>query len=130
MIAPISSALARRMRRWLGRAEIVDHHAHRDAGAAILARRAIGDGLRATEAGLGQHVVERGGALADEMGEHLALQHARQIGAGRRGGEIELGGVPHFPRHAFALLPAARGEGGQSERLKRIARNGNGRTQM
>ena len=42
-----------------------------------LAGRPIGDRLRAAEAGLGQRVVERGRAQADEMGEDLALRRAR-----------------------------------------------------
>ncbi len=81
--------------------EVVNQHPDRHAATAVLAGRTIGDRLRAAEAGLGQHVVERGGALADQMGENLALHHARQIGAGRRGRQVELRRVPHFARQAM-----------------------------
>src|SRR5208282_2093245 len=79
----------------------------------------------AAEAGLGQRVVERDGALADEVREHLALRHARQIGAWGGRGQIELGGVPHFARHALALLETSQ----DSVKLRRIAPDGNGRGQ-
>mgnify|MGYP003693856835 CR=1 FL=1 len=39
---------------------------------------------------MGQQIVELAGALADQMREHLALLLARQIGAGRRRGQVEL----------------------------------------
>src|SRR5262249_33430634 len=65
-------------------------HPDRDAGAAVLAGRSIGDRLAAAETAMGQEIIELGGALADEMREHLALLLARQIGARRGRGEIEL----------------------------------------
>ena len=97
--------------------EVGDQDPDRDAGAAVLAGRPVGDRLRATEAGLGQRVVQAHGASADEMREHLPLLRPRQIGAGRRGGEIELGGVPHLASHAVALLKASH----DAARLERIA---------
>ena len=111
VMAPTRSALARRTRRCVSLGlEIVDQHPHRHAAAAVLAGRAVGDRLRAAEAGLGQHVVERGGALADEMGEDFALHHPRQIGAWRGRRQIELRGVPHLARQTRPLLamPTAR----------------------
>ena len=39
---------------------------------------------------MGEQVVQLAGALADQMREHLALLLARQIGAGRRRGQVEL----------------------------------------
>ncbi len=72
------------------RSKILRHDPDRDAGAAVLAGRPIGDRLAAAEAAVGQQIVELGGPLADEMREHLALLLARQIRAGRGRGEIEL----------------------------------------
>ena len=115
----------RRGRRWRASpaagwrwAEIVDQHPHRDAGAATFAGGAVGDRLRAAEAGLGQEVVQRGGALADEMGEDLPFLLAGQVWARRRRGQIELRGVAHFPGHAFAT-PLCR-----TTRRARTARRG------
>src|SRR3954447_15496642 len=76
-----------------GWAEIVDHHAHRDAGTAILASRPIGDGLAAAEAAMGQQVIQLRGALAHKMRKHLALLLSWQVGARRRCGEVELWSV-------------------------------------
>jgi hypothetical protein len=39
---------------------------------------------------MGEQIVQLTGALADQMGEDLALFLARQIGAGRRRGQVEL----------------------------------------
>ena len=89
-----------------GGTKIVDQHPDRYAGAAALARRPVGDRLRAAEAGLGQEVVERGRPLADQMGEDFPLLLAGQVGACRRSGEIELRGVARFPGHAFSQLSA------------------------
>ena len=47
--------------------EIRRHHAHRHAGAAALAGRPVGDRLAAAEAAMGEQIVERGGALADQV---------------------------------------------------------------
>ncbi len=59
------------------RREIRRHHPHRDAGAAGLAGRPVGDRLAAAEAAVGQQIVEFGSALANQMGEYLALLLAR-----------------------------------------------------
>ena len=87
------------------RVEIVDQHAHRYAGPAALARRPVGDRLRATKASLGQEVVEGGGALADQMGENLPLLLSGQIGARRRRRQIKLWGVARFPAHTGSASP-------------------------
>ena len=73
-----------------GRAEILGDDAHRHAGAAALASRPVGDRLAAAEAAVGEDVVELAGALADQVGEYLALLLAAQIGARRRSGQVEL----------------------------------------
>ncbi len=73
--------------------ELLRQHAHRNAGAAGLARGPIGDRLRAAEAALRQDVVEIGRALADQVREDFPLLAARQIRAGRRAGQEELRGV-------------------------------------
>ena len=56
---------------------------------------------------MGEQVVEFAGALADQMGEHLALLLARQIGAGRGRRQIELrriaGMLGHVVRPSFSL---------------------------
>ena len=65
------------------RAGIHGDHANRDAGATLIAGRPVGDRLAAPESAMGEQVVEIAGLVADEMGEHLALMPARQIGAGR-----------------------------------------------
>ena len=67
--------------------------------AAALAGRAVGDVLAAAEAALGEDVVERGRALADEMGEDLTLGAAGQIRAGRRRGQVELRGLGRLLGH-------------------------------
>jgi hypothetical protein len=72
------------------RSKVIGHYPDRNAGAAVLAGRPIGDRLAAAETAVGQEIIELGGALADEMREHLALLLARQIGARRGRGEIEL----------------------------------------
>jgi hypothetical protein len=80
-------------------AELVGDDAHRDAGAALVAGRAVGDRLAAAEAAMGQEVVEVAGLVADQMREHLALVPARQIRAGRRRRQVELGGVTRMLGH-------------------------------
>ena len=64
------------------RPELIDDHADRNAGAARLAGRAVGDRLAAAEAAMGEQVVEVARAVADEVREDLALLLARQIRAG------------------------------------------------
>ena len=56
--------------------------AHRDAGGAAFTGRAIGDGLAAAKAGMGQRLAQGLGQVAAQPREHLALGLARQIGAG------------------------------------------------
>ena len=82
----------------VGRKSSADH-AHRDAGAAALAGRPIGDRLAAAEAAMGEDIVEFGGALADQMGEDLPLLLAGQIGAGRGRGQVELRRVARMLGH-------------------------------
>ena len=69
--------------------EIRHRNPHRDAGDAGLASRAIGDVLAAAEPGLGQGVVDVGAVAERQVGEDLALELTRQIGAGRAGGHEE-----------------------------------------
>ena len=102
------------------RAEFVDDHPHRDAGAAGFARRPVGDRLAAAEAAVGQQVVELARLLAHQMGEHLALLAARQIGAGRGRGEIELRRVARMTGHGTATS----GCGGLSRRGAKNCRSG------
>ncbi len=82
------------------RGEGVDDDADRDAGAAALAGRAVGDVLAAAEAALGEDVVEGGGAIADEMGEDLALGAAGQVRAGGGRRQVELRSFGRVLRHA------------------------------
>ena len=51
-----------------------------------------------------EQVVEFAGALADQMGEHLALLLARQIGAGRGSGQIELRRIAGMLGHVVRPL--------------------------
>jgi hypothetical protein len=67
--------------------------AHRTAGAARFARRAVGNRLRPAEAGTGQRVVEIDRAVHRKIGEHLPLHLARQVGAGLGRSQVEL----HLP---------------------------------
>ncbi|MNC91589.1 hypothetical protein D3C83_78790 [compost metagenome] len=66
-VAPLDAQEAAR------RGEIPHHDPHRNAGAASLAGRPVGDVLAAPEAALGQHIVQRGRPLADKVREHLPL---------------------------------------------------------
>ena len=50
---------------------------------------------------MGEQVVELARALADQMGEDLALLLARQIGAGRGRGQIELRRVARMLGHVI-----------------------------
>src|SRR5207237_4172546 len=70
-----------------------------DAGAAVLAGRAVGDRLAAAETAVGEEIVELARPLADQMREHLALLVAGQIGARRGRGEVELRGVARVLGH-------------------------------
>ena len=84
--------------------ELVDQHAHRHARLAALAVGHVGDVLAAPETAL-QQVVDQGRRLVvGEMGEELALEATRQIRAGLRRRDVELGKVflllthTHWPR--------------------------------
>src|SRR5262245_24958994 len=82
-----------------GPPEALDHDAHRHAGRATLAGRPVGDVLAAAEAALRQRVMEGAGVRADEVGEHLALVLAGQIGAGRRRSDEKLRKVAPLDAH-------------------------------
>src|SRR3546814_1168597 len=71
--------------------ELAGHDADRNAGRAIDAARPVGDALAAAEADPAQRVVEFDGMLSAQLGEHLALRLARQIGAWRRRRHEETG---------------------------------------
>ena len=73
-----------------GGPEFARHHAHRDARAATLAGRPVGDRLAAAEAAVGEDVVQLARAFADQVCKNLALLLAREIRAGRWRGQIEL----------------------------------------
>ena len=81
------------------RPELVGDDAHRNAGAALVAGRPVGDRLAAAEAAMGEQVVEVAGLVADQVREHLAFMPARQIGAGRRRRQVELRGVTRMLGH-------------------------------
>ena len=89
----------------VGRAEIIDQHANRNAGPATLTRRPVGDRLRAAKSGLGEQVVEAGGPFADQMSEDFPLLLAGQVGTCRRSGEVKLWGVARFPAHIVSNSP-------------------------
>jgi hypothetical protein len=92
--------------------ELVDDDAHRDAGAAALAGRAVGDRLRAPEAALGEDLVHLPRAPADDVRENLSLLLAEKIRARRGGGEVELRGVARLAGHAQTISrPCGRGKG-------------------
>ena len=98
--------VARMRRNALARLELVDTDPDRNAGAAHLAGRPVRDGLRATEAGLRQRVVDRRGTTPDQMREHLPLEPVRQVGAGGRGREIELRCIARLSRQTVISQPA------------------------
>ena len=83
--------------------EFVGDHPHRDAGAALVAGRTVGDRLAAAEAAMGQQIIEVGGLFADQMREHLALVSTRQVRAGGWGGQVELGGVAGMLCHRASI---------------------------
>ena len=83
-----------------GGPEFVGDHPDRDAGAALVAGGPVGDRLAAAEAAMGEQIVELGGTLAHEMGEHLALRPARQIGTRGGRGQVELWRIAGFSCHA------------------------------
>jgi hypothetical protein len=87
-----------------GRREFTSDNAHRHASAAAFTGRPIGDRLAAAKAALGQDIVELGGALADQMGKHLPLFLASQIGAGGRRSQIELRRVAGMLGQGFSSL--------------------------
>src|SRR5690606_18872221 len=67
----------------LRRLELLRKDAHRYAGPARLAGRAVGDVLRTTKAALRQKIVEFGSLVPDQMREHLTLELPGQIRAWR-----------------------------------------------
>ena len=71
-------------------AEFLGDHAHRDAAAATLAGRPVGNRLAAAKSALGEDVVELARPLADQVGKNLPLLLASEIGAWRRSGQVEL----------------------------------------
>ena len=77
----------------LGRAglELGGEHAHRNAGRAVDAARAVGDRLAAAEADPAQCLVELAGVAAAQLSEHLPLNLAGQIRARARVGDEESG---------------------------------------
>ena len=70
--------------------EAVGQDAHRYTGVAALAGRAIGDGLAAAEAGMGQGLGQGLGQGSAQTGKDFPLDPSRQIGAGPTGGEEKL----------------------------------------
>src|SRR6202165_1143882 len=87
--------------------EIVGDNADRNAGAALVAGRAVGDRLAAPEAAMGEQIVEIARLVADQMREHLALMPARQIGAGRGRRQVELRGVTRVLGHGMSSASEA-----------------------
>src|SRR5208282_5305003 len=87
-------------------AEFLGDHAHRDAAAATLAGRPVGDRLAAAKSALSEDVVELTGALADQVGKNLPLLLAGEVGAGRGRREVELRRIARVLGHV-ALWPLA-----------------------
>ena len=83
-------------RRWL---EFVNKHPHRNAGAATLAGRPVGDVLAAPKTAFAQDIVQLGRQFTNQMGKHLAFRLALDIRAGRRRRQIELRGVMRLISH-------------------------------
>jgi hypothetical protein len=71
------------------RLELAGHDPDRDAGGAIEAGGAVGDRLAATKADPSERLVQVAGMVSAQLGEHLPLRLARQIGAWRRAGDEE-----------------------------------------
>jgi hypothetical protein len=71
--------------------ELVRGDADRDAGPAIEAARAVGDGLAAAEADPPERVVERFGVRPLELGKDLPLGLASEVRARRRARDEEAG---------------------------------------
>ena len=67
-----------------------DQHARRDARAAALASRPVGDRLAPAKSTVSEDIVEFRRALADQMRENFALFLARQIRTGRGRSKVEL----------------------------------------
>src|ERR1041385_5164540 len=89
------------------RAEFVGDDANRDAGAALVAGRTVGDRLAAAETAMGEQGGKIAGLLPDQMRKHLALVPARQIGAGRGRRQIELRGVARMLGHVASQVSEA-----------------------
>ena len=103
------------------RAELADQHAHRHAGLAALAVGHVGDVLAAAEAALEQIVDQRRRLVVGEVGEELALEAARQIGAGLRRRDVELGEVFLLLGHTLTRALASEAMIGEGERGKQGA---------
>ena len=97
VVAPQGLALGGR------RAELVGQHAHRNAGLAIEAGRAIGDGLATAETDPAERIVERIGVRAFQLCKHLSLAASRQVGARCRTGHKEAGEA-NWCRHGLSVL--------------------------
>ena len=70
---------------------------------------------------MGQQVIEVAGALADQMGEYLALLLARQVRAGGRGRQVELRRIARVVGHGTdsgTLNPLALRDTAQSSKGK------------
>jgi hypothetical protein len=72
------------------RLELAGEDAHRDAGAAALAGRPVGDVLRPAEAALRQQIVHLRRLVTDQVREHLPLELPLDIGTRRGRGQEEL----------------------------------------
>src|SRR5207247_2540145 len=86
------------------RAKLLGYDSHRDACPAMLTSRPVGDRLAAAKATVGEQVVELARALADQVREHLALLLARQIGARRRSGQVELRSIARMLGHGCETM--------------------------
>ena len=107
------------------RLELAHHHAHRDARLAALAIGHVGDVLAAAEAALEQVVDQRRRLVVGEVGEQLALEAARQIGAGLRRRDVELGEMLLLLAHTASRAPhcgAMIGEGARASKCGRMRR--------
>src|SRR5262249_22861536 len=78
-------------------------HPHRDAGAAQIAGRTIGNRLTAAKTAMGKKIVELVRLLANEMCEHLALLAPFQIGARRGSRQVKLRRIARVLCHVRAV---------------------------
>ena len=80
-----------------GMGKALDGDPHRDAGAAAAARGPVGEAVAAPKPGTRKIVVEKGAVTAGEIDDQLALEAARDIGAGDRRNGKELARRPQPP---------------------------------